>query len=1001
MSIRKRATLIPVVLLLAVILLLSMAAIASAASTQSGGPDRDVYIVLMVPDPAIAYEGDIAGLPATKPETGEKIDRRDPAVRQYRSFLERQHDTALRAVSVAPQAKLYDYTVSVNGFAAPMTALQAVEIAKQPGVAVVRKDEFRQKLTHNTPIFLGLTSRPSAWSLGFNGEGVVVGVIDTGIWPEHPSFADDGTYMSMPAYEGLPYEFGNTAWNPDDAPYTVDNNKLLGARQVLETYRWYTGADPDEFDSARDDDGHGTHTASTAAGNAGVAASISGVSFGTVSGIAPRARIIAYKALGNLGGYTSDLAAAIDQAVLDGVDVINYSIGGGAGLVGADDLAFLFAADAGVFVATSAGNSGPGASTVGSPGIWPWVTTVGASTQNRTFQGSVRLGDGRTFSGVSITAGAGPAPIVDAADLGNPLGDPYRTPIFDADVTGKIVLIRRGTYARVEKSLAVKLAGGAGMILYNTSDSQDLNTDTHWVPTLQVNYTTGMAIKAYIAARGASAKATINGGVFTTIAAPWMASFSSRGPNPVAADIIKPDVTAPGVNIVAGASPFPDAGYVPGELFQCISGTSMSSPHVAGAFALLKQAHPEWSAAAAKSALMTSAYQTVKSEDGITAANPFEMGSGHIDLGGKSYANSALFPGLVYDAGFYDYLGFLCDADPGVFADPDATRAALESMGFSTEAYNLNYPSIGVAELPGSITVKRTVTCVSQYPGVRTYVPVVKAPAGYSVTLQPSRLFLASGQSATFTVTIKNVSAPVGEWRYGSLLWRDTAYNLPYSEFVYSPIAVKATAFAAPAAIDGGGEDGSASFPLTFGYTGSYQAAAHGLVPATVISDNVLQDPDQTFDPGDGYSDMHQFPLSGAAFFRIALPPEATEVQADLDVFVFGPNGEEYSSTSGGTNELIDIKLPADGVWTVYVHGWQAPGGDSDYDLYTWVISATPGGNLSIVSAPTSAVMGATGTVNVAWTGATAGQWHLGAVSHTGPSGLLGLTLVNVDNRPQ
>jgi hypothetical protein len=257
---------------------------------------------------------------------------------------------------------------------------------------------------------------------------------------------------------------------------------------------------------------------------------------------------------------------------------------------------------------------------------------------------------------------------------------------------------------------------------------------------------------------------------------------------------------------------------------------------------------------------------------------------------------------------------------------------------------------------------------------------------------------LASGESTTYEVTIENVRAPIGEWRFGSLTWRESGKNRRYD--VYSPLAVKASLFKAPADIAGSGEAGSANFQVAFGYTGSYQAAAHGLEPAAVTSDNVLQDPDQTFDPADGLSDLHQFNLSGEAFFRIAIPPEATEVDADLDVYVFDPNGDLVaSSTAGGTNELVDISAPVDGTWSVYVHGWATPGGDSDYDMYTWAISSTPGGNLTIDSAPTSAVNGATGTVNLSWTGATLGQWHLGAVSHTGDAGLMGLTLVEVDNR--
>lgn len=980
--------------LLTLLLVVSLLLIAAPVAAQRPEADESVYIVVMAADPVIAYEGDVSGLPVTKPGKGGKINPNSAHVTKYVRFLEKEHAKALTAVGATSEAIVHDYTMALNGFAAMLTVEQAEQVAKQPGVALVLQDEMRFKTTDNSPTFLGLTAPGGAWLRGYDGEDVVVGIIDTGIWPEHPSFADDGSYAPLPGFEGLPCEFGNAAFNPNDASF-VCNNKLLGAYQMLNTYRLYTGADPDEFDSARDDDGHGTHTASTAAGNSGVEASISGVPFGTVSGIAPRARIIAYKALGNLGGYTSDLAAAIDQAVADGVDVINYSIGGGAGAVSADEIAFLFAADAGVFVATSAGNSGPGAYTVGDPGTKPWLTTVGASTQSRTFEGSVVLGDGAAYYGASVTAGTDVAPIVDAADLGNELCDPYATPLFSADVSGKIVLCKRGVYARVEKGYAVYQAGGAGMVLYNTDDAQDLNTDTHWLPTVHVNNSDGLAIKAYIASMDGGATAQIFGGTYTKIAAPVMASFSSRGPNLVAPDIIKPDITAPGVNILAGASPFPDPGFVPGELFQAIGGTSMSSPHVAGAFALIKQAHPDWSAAMARSALMTTAYQDVMKEGEVDWADPFDMGSGHLNVGGKAVKGSAFEPGLVYDAGLYEYAAFTCGMEWGVFTP--GSCAFLASLGIPTQPYNLNYPSIGVSEVPGSVTVQRTVTSVANDKGWREYEALIEPPEGFDVIVEPAVLRLKSGDSATFFVTITNVDAPVGEWRFGALTWRDKAKNSLYS--VYSPIAAKAALFAAPAVIGSTGESGSASFDVTFGYSGSYAAAAHGLVPATVTSDNVLQDPDQTFDPADGFSKLHEFDLSGVAFFRIALPPEATEADADLDVYVYGPDGSEYTSTAGGTNEQIDVVLPADGTWAVYVHGWAAPGDDSDYDLYTWAVSATPGGNMTIDSAPTEAVIGNVGRVDISWTGATAGQWHLGAVSHTGDGGLMGLTLVNVDNR--
>ena len=215
-----------------------------------------------------------------------------------------------------------------------------------------------------------------------------------------------------------------------------------------------------------------------------------------------------------------------------------------------------------------------------------------------------------------------------------------------------------------------------------------------------------------------------------------------------------------------------------------------------------------------------------------------------------------------------------------------------------------------------------------------------------------------------------------------------------------SPIAVKAALFGAPALVTGSGESGSASFDVAFGYTGSYSAAAHGLEPAIVTSDNVVQDPDQNFDPADGYSNLHQFNLSGAALFRVAMPPESTAAGVDIDIFVFDPNGDQVaSSTQSGTDELVDILLPMDGTWSVYVHGWNTAGPSANYDMYSWAISATPGGNLSLDSAPTSATIGSIEPIDVSWAGAASGAWHLGAVSHTGDAGLMGLTLVEVDNR--
>ncbi|MEM7272999.1 MAG: S8 family serine peptidase [Actinomycetota bacterium] len=973
------------VAILAALLMTGVLATPVAADLNDVPPaddgDTGRYVVVMTDVPLVTEFGADAVTSAAAQSRAEEL-------------IDDQED-ALRSAGLSRDAAARNFTVSLNGFAVELTEGQAERMKGTDGVLMVLEDFLRQPQTDNSIQFLGLTAPNGSHNVGNTGEGVIVGIIDSGIWPEHPSFADDGTYPDpgvvldesvFPACD-----FGNTAHHPDDAPFEC-NNKLIGARQMIPTYRAVVGAEDYEFDSARDEDGHGSHVAATAAGNAGVEATVLGERMGIISGVAPRAHIIAYKGLGELGGFTSDLAGAVDQAVLDGVDVINYSIGGGAGGIGADEIAFLFAADAGVHVATSAGNSGPGPETIGDPATKPWLTSVGASTHTRKFQGTVRLSGGPRIQGVSITGSTSRIGMVDAADAGSELCLPGE--LDEEMVAGKIVLCRRGSIARLGKSFAVYAAGGAGMILYNNNDTDDLISDSHFVPSVHVNLTDGLKIKRYIERRRPPTAWIIGGQSVRDRSAPVMANFSSRGADPVARDIIKPDITAPGVQVLAATTPVPIPGTLPpGELFMAIAGTSMSSPHVAGLMALIDQIHPDWSPAAVKSAIMTTAHQDVENADG-SAADPFDMGAGHIDPQRPARRGSPFKPGLVYEAGTPDYLGFICDA----FAESinPATCAALESLGVPTDATGLNYPSIGVSELAGSQTITRTVTSVATGEGRQVYRPIIEAPDGYEVTVSPKRLRISEGESATYQVTITNVDAPVGEWRHGAITWRSFAYQ------VRSPISVRGVDYAAPAQVDGSGESGAAEIPITFGYSGPYSAAGHGLEPATVFADNVLQDPDQTFDPADvgNGAVLHEVTTSGAALLRIAMPPDATEASADLDIFVIGPAGNTIAqSTAAGTDELIDIVLPADGTYQIYVHGWSAPGGDSDYLLYTWVVSATPGGNLSVDSAPGSATLGSTENIGVSWSGATEGQWHLGAVSHSGPAGLMGLSLVNVDNR--
>jgi subtilisin family serine protease len=583
---------------------LSAAKSAQTQPAQASTQKMIGVIVKLKGDSLADYRGGVPGLGATSPAvTGaSKLDTKSPASQAYLNYLSKKHSDLVAALSKSvPQGKAGQrFDVVLNAIAIQVPADQVKTLAALPDVEAVYPDELLHLDTDNSPQFIGA---PSAWNqLGGQesaGEGVVVGVLDTGIWPEHPSFSDPDPsgkpYTPLASWHGTKCEFGSSV--PNDVPFTC-NNKLVGAARFMTTYSALQTLLPDEYRSARDDDGHGTHTSSTAAGNAKVAASIFGISRGNISGIAPRARVAMYKVCGAAGCYSSDSAAAVQQAILDGVNVINFSISGGANpFSDVVELAFLDAYNAGVFVAASAGNAGPGADTTDHRG--PWVTTVAASTQNRAFENTATVtgagGASLTLRGASITAGVGPALVL------VPATDPQcNTPFAAGSVAGKIVVCQRGTTGRAQKGYNVLQGGAVGMILYNqAANVTDLETDNHYLPAIHVQYADGQALLAFIAAN-TNVQATLTKGAKVSAQGDVMASFSSRGGPGQTLGVSKPDVTAPGVQILAGASPqhmSPPAGVAlgpQGELFQAIAGTSMSSPHVAGAGALLKALHPNW-----------------------------------------------------------------------------------------------------------------------------------------------------------------------------------------------------------------------------------------------------------------------------------------------------------------------------------------------------------------------------------------------------------------------
>jgi subtilisin family serine protease len=713
-----------------------------------------VSVIVKFDVPSVAsYKGGLAGLAATSPEaTGaSRLAVDSPAARAYESFLaqkESAFESALRAT--VPGARVvHRFRWVIGGESVLLPANRLKDLSSMPGVKAVYPDELLHLDTNRSPEFIGA---PTLWGevggQGHAGEGVIVGMIDTGIWPEHPSVADDGSYPAPPAtWHGVTCQFGSA--NVND-PVFACNNKLIGAARFMATFDAFGGGPgtplPNEFISARDNNGHGSHTATTAAGNAGVTASTGAV----VSGIAPRAHLSIYKvcftvADGTGGGscYTSDSAAAIEQGILDGVNVMSFSIGGGSNPYSdAGSLAFLDAYNAGVFVAAAGGNSGPGADTV--EHREPWVTTAAASTDDKGFRGSAALTaaagplslTGISSSGTDITT---PAPVVLSATAAGYADDLCLNPAGAGTLTGKIVACKRGTNARVAKSANVFAGGAVGMILYNVpAGATDLDADIHAVPTLHINSAQGTSLVAYLNAN-ADAMGTITGGA-TDFGGQGdvTASFSSRGgPNQVLG-ISKPDVGAPGVNILAANSPVLAEPTLPqGQFFQIISGTSMATPHVAGAGALLHQLHPTWTPGQIKSALMMTATNahTVK-EDRVTPATPFDVGSGRIDL--------------------------TVAGDPGLtISDTGANYVSL-SGNLSTS----NYPSLYVPVMAGRVDVQRTLKSVDSASRVWYITPL--SPSDVIITT-PHAVTLGAGLSQTITITVDASAVPIGQTRLASL----------------------------------------------------------------------------------------------------------------------------------------------------------------------------------------------------------------------------------------
>ncbi|KAB1207414.1 Subtilisin-like protease [Morella rubra] len=686
---------------------------------------------------------------------------------------------------------LYSYRNGFSGFAAALTESQAKTIAGFPEVARVVPNRILSLQTTRSWDFLQIKPHivNGILSVGHSGNDAIIGVMDTGIWPESESFNDEGMGE-------VPCRWKGTCQEGEKFNRSHCNRKIIGARWYVKGYEAEFGklntSDGLEYLSPRDASGHGTHTASTAAGAPVKNASFMGLAQGLARGGAPSARLAIYKVCWAPGGCsTADLLAAFDDAISDGVDVLSVSLGSPPPLdTYVDDILAIgsyHAVTKGISVVCSAGNSGPYAQTVINTA--PWVITVAASTIDRAFPTVITLGNNQTFGGQAFYTGKDMNnfhPIVNGEDIAATDADGDSARSCDSGTLnatlarGKVVLCFQ---SRSQRSAAVAAntvldVQGAGVIVaqFPTKDV----TLTWDIPCVQVDFAIGTSLLTYMdMARHPIVKFSPTRTALGQQISPEVAFFSSRGPSSLSPSVLKPDIAAPGVNILASWSPasFP---FLPNNQnqpsppnFFIASGTSMACPHISGIVALLKAIHPKWSPAAIKSALVTTA--SLKDEYGQCAvaegaphkqADPFDYGGGHVD------PNKAIAPGLIYDMGSSDYLHFLCSMGYNDTAITSMTRSNRRCRKSAYIVANLNLPSITIPELKEKLTVSRTVTNVG--PVNSTYTAFVEAPAGTKVRIEPTILvFNSTIKKLKFKVIFHSQLRVQGRYSFGNLLWLD------------------------------------------------------------------------------------------------------------------------------------------------------------------------------------------------------------------------------------
>jgi subtilisin family serine protease len=912
-----------------------------------GVSDTGLYIVQLSDPPLAAYQGDIPSLSATSPEvTGaRKLDVHTPESQAYLSYLEAQQSdfiakmesTLGRSVEIK-----YQYMSALNGLAVRVSQQEAASLVALPGVMNVFADIVRELDTDTGPLWIGADD---IWTgnigsgLSTQGEGVVIGVIDTGINHAHPSFADvggDGYDHTNPLGAGVYLGACNTIPG-------FCNDKLIGA------YNFSTAP------SVEDDHGHGSHTASTAAGNRHVVTVTEGVTT-TIQGVAPHANLIAYRALNTTGnGYNSDLVAAVNQAIYDNiVDVLNYSISG------SDDpwhdpvdLAFLSAVNAGIFVSASAGNSGPNPSTVAHTG--PWNAAVAMSTIPRLYANSldVTVPVTSTLQDLAALQGDGPALTADIVreitySPTNILGcTAFPTGYF----TNKIGLVQRGVCNFSVKVANVAAAGGTAMVLFNNRTGWPSSMAVGGtIPSVMIGLDDGLDLVDEIDAN-APVTAQINAAI-SKIINPNLADLidlgSSRGPSQH--ELLKPDYAAPGVNILAavaasGGDPVRYAFY---------SGTSMAAPHSAGSAALLIALHPGWSPAEVKSALATTTFpwqqMRVTPASSIIPANPFDTGSGRLEVGVAANA------GFVQNETYAHYVA----ANPAIGGDPKT----------------LNQPSLVNYSCVGTCVWTRTLTSVLGFSA--TYTPVFTSTLPtMTVTVEPTSFTLPVSGTQVVTITADVTGLPVNEFVFGDVIFRTNA-TFPggadvadqHMTFAISPVASNVPEHVT---IDTDKKSGSQALTdlVVAEEITHLTTVVNGLNQAVVYKPMVAEDPTPSLPyNGDGGTYVTTVNVVTGTLRLVAQVKESTSL--DVDMYVgrgSTPNAATVVCTrsTSAVLEYCTLDNPAAGTYWVLVQNWSGSAAPTDL-IATAVGTVLPGDvdNLT-VTGPTTVQPGVLFDLSMNW----------------------------------